>query len=82
MIRTRRTYAAKLQCGYVVTYEASTFVPDVGEVVPCRRHGYCRVTSREGGEGRGMSTGVRNVHRRSQRELMAFLSERPVSLSQ
>jgi hypothetical protein len=79
VIRSRRIYAAKLQCGYVLTYEASTFVPDVGEVVPCRRHGFCRVTSREGGDGRGMGTGVRNVHPRSQSELMAFLRQRPVT---
>lgn len=71
----RRTYTARLCCGIVLTYETSTFVPDVGAVVPCRRHGFCAVRSRDGGDGRGGGT-ARVVRRRSQSELIAFLSSR------
>ena len=33
-------YAAELQCGCLLTYEASTFVPDIDEGAPCRQHGF------------------------------------------
>jgi hypothetical protein len=37
-------YTAILSCGTVLTYESRTYVPERGERVPCRRHGYCGVT--------------------------------------
>ncbi|TFV61898.1 hypothetical protein E4P41_08945 [Geodermatophilus sp. DF01-2] len=55
-----------------MTYEAASFVPDVGETVPCRRHGFCRVDSREQSDGRGARSAVRAVRRRSHGELKAF----------
>lgn len=75
--RNSRTYEATLCCGYRLTYEAWTFVPDVGEIVPCRRHGFCAVTSRD--HGNAVSTAARRVRRRSQCELMTFLSHRPIA---
>jgi len=67
-----RSYAATLGCGSVLTYEASSFLPDVGEVVPCRRHGFCEVVVRDHSDGRSRGrTGA--VPPRSQRELLAFL---------
>jgi hypothetical protein len=77
--RTRRTYVARLCCGTVLTYEAANFVPDVGETVPCRRHGFCTVHSRDESDGRGVGGTRRAVHRRSQGELMAFFRERAIT---
>ncbi|MGK5115687.1 MULTISPECIES: hypothetical protein [unclassified Geodermatophilus] len=74
--RARRSYTATLWCDKVLTYEAPTFVPDVGEIVPCRRHGFCAVRSREGGDGRGEAT-PRAGYRRSHGEMRAFLRGRP-----
>jgi hypothetical protein len=75
----RRTYAAQLCCGVVLTYEVPSFLPDVGERVPCPRHGFCRVGSRDAGDGRGAGAVLRTVPRRSQQELLAFLGEQPVT---
>jgi hypothetical protein len=72
-----RTYTARLRCDNVLTYEAASFLPDVGEVVPCRRHGFCVVSSREGDDGPGAGISARAAHRRSRSELMAFLGSRP-----
>jgi hypothetical protein len=77
--RARRTYAASLRCGVVLTYEAPTFVPRVGDVVPCRRHGYCTVRSRDQTDGRAHGGERRLRSRRSQEELIAFLIHRPVT---
>ena len=77
--RTRRTYAARLCCGTVLTYEAANFVPDVGETVPCRRHGFCAVHSKDEGDGRGAGNAHRAPGRRSQGELVAFLRTRSVT---
>jgi len=74
-----RTYDAKLCCGTVLTYEAPTFVPEVGEVVPCRRHGWCAVESRDRGDGRAGGGTRRVMHRRSQSELITFLRGWPVT---
>jgi hypothetical protein len=74
-----RTYDASLCCGTVLTYEAATFVPEVGEVVPCRRHGWCAVESRDSGDGRAGGGTRRVMHRRSQSELITFLRGRPVT---
>jgi hypothetical protein len=74
-----RTYEARLRCGLVLTYEAATFLPDVGESVPCRRHGYCPVASRDRGDARGCRDRGRTVQRRSRGELLDFLDRRPVT---
>jgi hypothetical protein len=74
-----RTYTARLRCGVVLTYEAGTFVPNVEEVVPCRRHGYCPVASRGQVEVRKRPGPGRTVQRRSQGELLDFLRRRPVT---
>jgi hypothetical protein len=80
-MRTRRTYSARLGCGTVLTYEAASYLPDVGERVPCRRHGFCTVNSRDEGDGRAAGTGTahRITRRRSQGELVAFLRTRSVT---
>jgi hypothetical protein len=73
------TYAAGLVCGTVLSYDIATFVPDIGEVVPCRRHGYCPVASRDERDGRrGRGPGPMRTHR-SQAELLEFLRRRPVA---
>jgi hypothetical protein len=74
-----RTYTATLYCDNVLTYEAPTLVPDVGEVVPCRRHGFCAVKSREMGGGHGGSAAGRAARRNSQTELVAFPREHPTT---
>ena len=74
-----RTYTAGLFCGTVLTYEAPNFVPGIGEVVPCRRHGFCSVVVREGSDGRGAGNVTRAGGRRSPSELLTFLSTRPAT---
>src|SRR3954447_2026328 len=72
------TYAARLGCGTLLVYEVASWVPGVGENVPCPRHGYCRVTAREraGGGRSGRSGGP---PRRTIDELVDFLCPRPVT---
>ena len=66
-------FTATLQCGTVLTYEARGFVPAAGDVVPCRRHGYCAVTLTGGTSGgRGW---LPRSRRRSQDELLQWLTE-------
>jgi hypothetical protein len=72
-----RTCTASLSCGTVLTYETMTFAPSVGEVVPCRSHGYCPVVSCKRATAQGSRRPGRTVQRRSQGELLAFLSRRP-----
>jgi hypothetical protein len=78
-MRAHRTYAARLCCGTVLTYEAANFLPDVGEMVPCRHHGFCTVHSTDQGDGRGVGSTHRAPGRRSQGELVAFLRTRSVT---
>ena len=70
--------AARLDCGIVLTYSKASFVPSVGESVPCPRHGYCAVAARET-TGRRPPRSSRPPARRSTRELADFLSRRPVA---
>ena len=78
-MRTHRTYVARLYCGTVLTYEAASFLPDVGETVPCRRHGFCTVNSKDEVDRRARGDVHRAPARRSQGELVAFLRTRPVT---
>jgi hypothetical protein len=77
--RVRRAHTVRLRCGTLLGYEAPTFVPAVGEVVPCHRHGYCPVVSRDCAVEDGRARGGRTRQRRSQRELLDFLRRRPVT---
>ncbi len=84
--KTRKTYAARLFCGTVLTYEAASFVPLVGDIVPCRRHGFCTVESTDEGDGRDDGNAHREPRRahqaprrRSQGELVAFLRTHSVT---
>jgi hypothetical protein len=65
-------FTAILRCGTQLSYEERSFVPATGDVVPCRRHGYCPVslTGRTTHGGRGWFP---RSHRRSQDELLAWL---------
>jgi hypothetical protein len=65
-------HPATLRCGSVLVYEAVSFVPAVGEVVPCRRHGFCEVAAGRQGEGGAR----RAVRRPTQQELLVFLRRR------
>jgi len=73
--RARSTNTATLGCGVVLTFSASSFVPEVDERVPCPRHGYCAVSARRTTE----RPRRRPPARRSTRELAEFLSEQPVT---
>jgi hypothetical protein len=68
-------YAAKLRCGTVLEYEAPSFVPNDGELVPCRHHGYCaiEVVGRTRGRSR---TGLPRARPRSQQDLVDWLCHR------
>ena len=77
--RSLRTYAARLQCGTVVAYESASHVPVTGEVVPCRRHGFCAVERSDRSDGRGAGAREPRRPRRSESELLEFLTNRPVA---
>jgi hypothetical protein len=64
---------ATLRCGAVLSYEAVSFRPNPGELVPCRRHGYCRVTRADGSGSGALPPRGRG---RVQSELMDWLRER------
>jgi hypothetical protein len=73
-------FIATLRCGTVLTYEARSFLPTSGERVPCRSHGYCGV------HVVGTTTGpaiagppLPRARPRTQRELEAWLRERPTT---
>jgi hypothetical protein len=70
---------ATLRCGVVLAYEAPSFVPDVGQMVPCRRHGFCSVASRDPAAARRERRPRRRLPPRSTAELMAFLDGRPAT---
>lgn len=73
-------YTATLRCGTVLSYEAGSFVPEYGEAVPCRRHGYCVVDGH--GRAAGPSSGGRGMSRarpRAQDELLNWLRGRSVT---
>jgi hypothetical protein len=67
-------FTATLRCGTVLYYEAPTFRPDPGDLVPCRRHGYCAVRSTSG-SGSGGAVAPRG-RRRTQSELLDWLRGR------
>jgi hypothetical protein len=69
------TYTARLSCDIVLTYEAPSFVPEVGQVVPCRRHGFCAVRSRDEDDAPDPRRAADVTRRRSQNELLRFLHE-------
>jgi hypothetical protein len=67
-------HTATLRCGTVLSYEARDFRPDLGDLVPCRHHGYCavHVTSGDGSGGAFAPKG----RRRQQSELVEWLRGR------
>ena len=71
-------FTATLRCTRVLTYEAKSFLPQVGDLVPCRRHGYCAVDGigLQGGAGADGQCFPRPAPR-SQSELLEWLRRRP-----
>jgi hypothetical protein len=67
-------FTATLRCGTVLSYEARTFRPDPGDVVPCRAHGYCAVQQTNGSVSGGTSSP--RAGRRAQGELLDWLRGR------
>lgn len=67
-------FTATLRCGAVLSYEAPSFRPDPGDVVPCRYHGFCAV-QQTGGSASGGAVSPRG-RRRSQGELLGWLRGR------
>ncbi len=67
-------FTATLRCGTSLSYEAPSFRPDRGDLVPCRHHGYCVVEtisrSRSGGPY------GRRACPRAQSELLEWLRQR------
>jgi hypothetical protein len=65
---------ATLCCGTLLSYEAPSFRPNRGDLVPCRNHGYCTVQVTSGStSGGALST---RAGRRAQSELLAWLRGR------
>jgi hypothetical protein len=71
-------YTATLNCGTMLAFEARSFVPSDGELVPCRRHGYCTVTDTGHGPGRGSRFG-RRARPRTEPELVEWLRHHRVT---
>ena len=65
---------ATLRCGTELSYEAPSLRPEPGDLVPCRRHGYCLVQVK----GVPTSGGAlsRRARPRAQTELMDWLQGR------
>jgi hypothetical protein len=72
-------YTATLRCGSVLSYEARSFVPSRGDLVPCRGHGYCPVTDEGESGGAGGRAFGRRARPRAQYELLAWLRTSPVT---
>ena len=72
--RTGCMFTATLRCGTVLSYEAPTFRPDPGDLVPCRHHGYCPVQLTGGSESGGAF--APRGRRRAQSELLDWLRGR------
>ena len=68
-------YTARLNCGTVLSYEARSFLPMAGELVPCRRHGHCEVAVSGQPDGAAVPgrPGLRRARARSQEELLEFM---------
>ncbi|WP_138734883.1 hypothetical protein [Modestobacter excelsi] len=67
-------FTATLRCGTELSYEARTFRPDPGHLVPCRHHGYCAVQV-TGGSASGGAFSPRG-RPRAQSELLDWLRGR------
>jgi hypothetical protein len=65
---------ATLSCGTVLSYEAPTFRPDPGDLVPCRHHGYCSVQLTSSSASSGAFSARRRT--RAQGELLEWLRGR------
>jgi hypothetical protein len=73
-------HTATLDCGTVLSYEASSFVPASGESVPCRRHGYCVVQDLSRSRAApSRDPGLPRARPRAQRELSEWLRGRSVT---
>jgi hypothetical protein len=73
-------FTAILRCGTALAYEVRSFLPAVGERVPCRHHGYCVVQTRPSSGGPSdAAQSFRRAQGRSQQELMDFLQWRPIT---
>jgi hypothetical protein len=66
-------FTATLRCGTVLSYEAPTFRPAAGDLVPCRHHGYCAVQVTKGPAG---GTFAPRGRPRAQNELREWLRGR------
>jgi hypothetical protein len=67
-------FTATLHCGTMLSFEARSFRPDPGDLVPCRHHGYCVVRG-TGGPATGGGSRPR-VEPRAQSELRHWLRGR------
>lgn len=72
-------YTATLACGTVLSYEARSFLPSGGELVPCRRHGYCTVDGSVTGAPGRRGTFDRRAAPRTEHELVEWLGRHRVT---
>jgi hypothetical protein len=71
-------HTARLRCGTVLHYESWSFLPTAGELVPCRRHGYCIVSATTRSPSRGsLGRFPRRAKPRAQEDLEIWLRARP-----
>jgi hypothetical protein len=73
-------FTATLRCGRSLAYEVRSFLPSVGQSVPCRHHGYCIVDGLGSGDRREAGgPGVPRARPRAQHELLDWLTQTPVT---
>jgi hypothetical protein len=72
-------YIATLHCGVELSYEARSFLPAIGDRVPCRRHGYCRVSSTQRRAVAGAGRQLPRARPRVKQELLEYLRTRPMT---
>ncbi len=72
-------YIATLHCGVELSYEARSFLPAMGDRVPCRSHGYCRVSSTQLRAAAGVGRQLPRARPRVKQELLEYLRARPMT---
>jgi hypothetical protein len=77
--RCDRRWSTRLTCGVELHYRESSFLPRVGEMVPCPRHGYCPAGWAGGRENRMPERAATRARPRTPEELLDQLRREPTT---
>jgi hypothetical protein len=75
----RPAHRAVLACGDVLHYGSRTFLPQVGDSVPCRRHGFCVVVVVPRAASSEIELQPRRARRRTLADLLLYLTGQPIA---